>query len=341
MVRKLLSALLVGALAGWAGTASAEVKQMPWGTSSVGTAGHRALVALAELINKEMPQYQVAAQPTPGAIVSIKGYATGQFEGYYGSDVGFYELANDTGRFKDFKANIKRQPVQSMWNFTVDGGIGIHVRDRGKITKWRDLDGQRVFTGPLPFDVRAHMERAFKALNIKHQYVQLDLATAGTALDAGRIVAFSPYTSGQSAAPPWIAELSLSTDWAILNPSEDERADLAKAGFPAVDLDRNVFKKDVHAEKVTLLPFYYGFHVGLEVPEDDVYKKLRIVESNAADLAKADAGWSQMAADPVGMQVAGVSSSIDFVPVHPGLARYMRENGVWKAEWDGRVAKPN
>jgi TRAP-type uncharacterized transport system substrate-binding protein len=40
-----------------------------------------------------------------------------------------------------------------------------------------------------------------------------------------------------------------------------------------------------------------------------------------------------------GMQKAGVQSSVDFVPVHPGLARYMREKGVWDAKWDSRIAK--
>ena len=335
-----LLAGLIAVLAVSAGLASAEPREVRWGTSTVGTAGHRALVAMAELINKEMPQFRVTAQPTPGAIVTIKGYATGQFDGYYGADIGFYELANDIGRFKDFKANIKRPPVQSMWNFTIDGGLGIHARDKGKITKWRDLDGQKVFTGPLPFDVRAHIERAMAALGIKHQYMQLDLATAGSALEAGRIAAFAPYTSGQSAAPPWIAELSLTSDWAILNPSAEERAELAKKGFPAVDLDKGVFKRDVHADTVTLLPFYYGFHLGLEFSADDVHRIITLVADHAGEMAKADAGWSQMARDPVGMQAAGVAAAIDFVPVHPGLARYLREKGAWKAEWDSRVAKP-
>jgi hypothetical protein len=26
------------------------------------------------------------------------------------------------------------------------------------------------------------------------------------------------------------------------------------------------------------------------------------------------------------------------VPIHPGLARYMREKGVWNPQWDSRIA---
>src|SRR5690606_40012112 len=66
-----------------------------WGTSAVGSSGDRALTALGNLLNRELDSYQVVVQPTPGAIVSVKGFATGEFDGYYGADTAFYELANN------------------------------------------------------------------------------------------------------------------------------------------------------------------------------------------------------------------------------------------------------
>ena len=48
-----------------------QVKEIPWGTSAVGSAGHKALVVLADMLNKEMPKYRVTVQPTPGAIVTV------------------------------------------------------------------------------------------------------------------------------------------------------------------------------------------------------------------------------------------------------------------------------
>ena len=87
------------------------------------------------------------------------------------------------------------------------------------------------------------------------------------------------------------------------------------------------------------MPFYYGFDVGLEVPEADVYKMLNIVEKNAAELAKVDPTFTQIAKDMKGFQKRGVESSADLVPIHPGLAKWMREKGVWDAKWDSKVAK--
>ncbi len=336
---RMLMVLLACCFSTWGGLASAQVKEIPWGTSAVGSSGHRALVALADVINREMPNYRVTVQPTPGAIVSVKGYATGQFEGYYGADIAFYELANDTARFKGFKSSMKRQPVQSFWTFTVEVGTAVNARHRAKFKGWADLTGKPIFTGPLPWDVRAHLERAYTALGIKHQYRQVDLSAAGSMLQSGSIDGFIIYSNGESNTAPWITEASLAVDWAALNPSAAEIATLKKAGFSVIELSPSVFKKDVHAEKVVLLPFYYGFHVGLEIPEADVYRMLTVIEKNVAQLAKVDAAYAQLAKNMPAFQRNGVASSIDFVPVHPGLARYMREKGVWDAKWDARIAK--
>ena len=338
MFKRTITLLIAGLLVAWGGTAFSQ-KDLRWGTSAVGSSGHRALVALAEVLNKEMPKYQVTVQPTPGAIVSVKGYATGQFDGYYGADIAFYELANDIKRFKGFKASMKRQPVQSFWAYTVEMGVAIHARDKGKIKNWNDLAGKAIFTGNPPWDTRAQLERAWEALGVKYDYRQVDLSAAGSLLESGRIDGFALYSNGESAVPPWITEASLATDWAALNPSASEIAALKKAGFAILEQTPKVFNRDVHADKVILLPFYYGFHVGMEVPEADVYQMLTAIEKNVAALAKADKGFAQIAKDMPGFQRRGVEAAANLVPIHPGLAKYMREKGVWDAKWDARVAK--
>ncbi len=339
MLLRILTLIVAGVFAACGTAAWPQVKEIPWGTSAVGSAGHKALIVLAEMLNREMPKYRVTVQPTPGAIVTVKGYATGQFEGYYGADIAFYELANDVNRFKGFKSSMKRQPVQSFWTYTVEVGTAVHSRNQAKFKGWSDLAGKAVFTGPLPWDVRAHLERAYGALGVKHQYRQVDLAAAGSLLQSGGIEAFIIYTNAEAGTAPWIAEASLAADWATLNPTPAEVAALKKAGFAVTEVKPDVFKRDVHADKVILLPFYYGFHVGLEIPEEDVYRMLTVIEKNAAEMAKADPAFAQIVKDMPGFQRLGVASSAHLVPVHPGLARYMREKGVWDAKWDARVAK--
>lgn len=339
MFKRTLTVLVAGLITTSVAPAWSQVKDLRWGTSAVGSSGHKALVTLADVLNREMKDYRVTVQPTAGAVVTVKGFATGQFDGYFGSDIAFEEFANDNLRFKGFKASAKREPVQSFWSFTLEVGYAVHSRSKGKITKWSDLDGKRVFTGPLPWDTRAHAERALAALGVKHRYVQVDLAAAGSLLESGGIDAFAIYSSAETSTAPWITEASLAADWAVINPSAEETEKLSKAGFSLVDVKPDVFRRNVHADTLKLSPFYYGFHVGLDVPEDDVYQMLKAIEARATDLAKTDAAFVQIAADMPGMQRRGVESSVKFVPVHPGLARYMREKGAWNTAWDSRIAK--
>ena len=336
--RALTGAAVAALLAITASAAWSQSKDIRWAISPVGTTGHKALVILANLLNKEMPNYRISVLPTPGAIATIKGYATRDYDGFYGSDIGFYELATDTNRFKGFKARVQRQPVQSFWSNTIEVSLAVHARNKDKIKKWTDLNGKRVFTGPLPFDVRAHLERAMAALDIKFNYVQIDLAAAGSQLESGAIDAMNIYTGAEKSPPPWLAEASLAADWAALNLGADEIAILKQKKFTVVEVPPEVFKRNVHVDKVIELPFYYGFHVGLEVPADDVYKMLKIIEANVAEMAKTDPTFSQIAKNMADFQKRGVESSADLVPIHPGLAKWMREKGVWDKKWDSKIA---
>ena len=339
MLKRAFAALAVVLMGALSAPAWSQVKDIRWGTGPVGSVGHKSLVVLADFLNHAMPKYRITVLPTPGAVTTVKGYATGEYDAFYGSDIAFHELATDSLRFKGFKSHIKRMPVQSFWAFTIEGTLGILARNQDKYKSWSDLEGKRVFTCPLPFDVRAQLERALAALDIKFEYVQLDLSTAGSQLASGAIDAMCIYTGAEKTPAPWITEASLAADWAALNPSAAEIAKLEKQKFSVVELDPSVFKRDVHVKKVVELPFYFGFDVGLEIPAEDVYQMLKLIEQHAPELARADSGFAQIAQNMAGFQRRGVESSWDLVPIHPGLARYMREKGVWETKWDGRIAK--
>ena len=332
-----LAAAVLLSLTSFAAWAQQDIR---WGTPPVGTAGHKALVTLANLLNKEMPKYRISVLPTAGAIATVKGYATKELDGNYGSDVAFNELATDSGRFKGFKERVQRWPVQSFWSNTIEVGIAVHVRNKEKISKWGDLAGKRVFTGPLPFDTRAQTERGLSALGVKFTYVQVDLATAGSQLESGALDAMSIYTGSESSPPPWLSEASLAADWAVLNPSPEELVELKGKGFSVVEVSPKVFNRDVHGDKVIELPFYYSFNVGLDIAEADVYEMLNIIDKHAAELAQTDPTFTQIAKDMKGFQKRGVESSADLVAIHPGLAKWMREKAVWDPKWDPKIAKP-
>jgi uncharacterized protein len=321
-------------------TAWSEPKDIKWGTGPVGSVGHKALVVLADLLNKEMPDYRITVLPMPGAVMTVKGYATNQIDAFYGSDDSLREFASDSGRFKGFKASMQRQPVQSMWIFTLGCGLAIKASNRDKIKKWADLTGKKVYTGPLPFDTRLHLENAMAALGVKHIYDQVDLSTAGSQLDAGSIEAMIVYYTGGVVPAPWLSQASLAVDWAGLNPSADELATLKAKGFAIQEVDsKAISKNDIHVQKLTLLPFYWGFDIGMNMSTNDVYKMLTIVNKNADNLAKLDGDFAEIAGGKLAaFQKAALEHTWDLVPIHPGLAKFLKEKGQWDPKWDSKVA---
>jgi len=321
-------------------TAWSEPKDIRWGTGPVGSVGHKALVVLADLLNKEMPDYRITVLPMPGAVMTVKGYATNQVDAMYASDDALREFAADTGRFKGFKATVKRQPVQSMWLYTLDVGLAIKASNADKIKKWSDLTGKKVYTGPLPFDTRLHLENALAAVGAKHNYMQVDLSTAGSQLDAGSIDAMIVYYTGGVVPAPWLSQASLAVNWAGLNPSADELAMLKAKKFAIFDADpAKLGKNDIHVKKLTLLPFYWGFDIGMNMSTEDVYKMLTIIDKNADNLAKLDGDFAEIAGGKLAaFQKAALDQTWDLVPIHPGLAKFLKEKGMWDKAWDSKVA---
>ncbi|MEM1528282.1 MAG: TAXI family TRAP transporter solute-binding subunit [Sulfolobales archaeon] len=312
-----------------------------WGTASVGSAGYTALALIADIINRNMQDLEISVVPTAGAVASIKSYSTGELGGCYASTPSFTELYTLSGRFKGFEP--KRYPYQTFWAYTLEIGIAIHQRNIGKYKCWSDLNGVKMFTGPAGWDVGVALRTALNILNISYEHIELDWGMLADALERGTIEATIIYTTAYYGLPDWARQLELSVPIAILNPCPNEieilKREAPKTGIIDAIVNyvepKQVFSTDVKltsGDKISGVAFFYGFHVGSEVPADVVYRMLKVLEANAGELAKLNPMFRLLADDFVGMQVRGIEANSN-VPVHPGLAKYLKEKGVWRDHW--------
>ncbi|MCC5842535.1 MAG: hypothetical protein JJT96_20630 [Opitutales bacterium] len=332
-------ALAVVLISACAPAGRGERTDIRWGTSAVGSSGHRALVQLAAALNREWEDTSITVLPMAGAIMTMRAYGAGNLDAFYGSDVAFHEWASNSGRFEGTRDSLRRPPVQSFWAFSMEMGLAIRAADAENLRQWSDLSGRRVFTGPAPWDTRAHLERLFRALGVEHRYADMDLGVVGSQLAAGSLDAFGVYTTGRRALAPWVAEAERVTPLRLLAPSADEEARLREAGFEVARIPTAVFQTNVGAAEAVFSPFYYGFHVGTSQSADFVYDFLVTVERLAPNLAALDPVFTVLAADMAGLQRRGVARAVADVPVHPGLARFLRERGQWDSAWDDRIAQ--
>jgi len=72
--------------------------------------------------------------------------------------------------------------------------------------------------------------------------------------------------------------------------------------------------------------------VRADMPEDVVYKMVSGIYKNRDKLKQADPGFTPMANDFVGMQVNGIKANPE-IPVHPGLAKFLKEQKAWDNKW--------
>jgi TRAP-type uncharacterized transport system substrate-binding protein len=118
----------------------------------------------------------------------------------------------------------------------------------------------------------------------------------------------------------------------IVNPCPDEIEKLKAAGLSIVEVSPKVFTKDVGVPKISGVPILFAFNMRADMPEDVVYRLLTGLHKNRDALVKADPGFTPLAKDFVGMQVGGINAN-PTIPVHPGLAKFLKEHNAWNDKW--------
>jgi TRAP-type uncharacterized transport system substrate-binding protein len=125
-------------------------------------------------------------------------------------------------------------------------------------------------------------------------------------------------------------------DVAVLNPCPDEVQKLKAAGLSVTEVDPKVFNQPVGVKQIEGVPILFGYNVRADMSEDVVYKMLTGIYKQRDKLVAADPGFTPLAKDFVGMQVSGINANPD-VPVHPGLAKFLKEHKAWNDKW--QIAK--
>jgi TRAP-type uncharacterized transport system substrate-binding protein len=314
-------------------------------TAPLGTVTYVVGAYLADIWNRELADLGIRffVMPFPSAEPGVKAIALGEIEMGYIGDVHFMDLytwGKEFGIITGLEGLAKRLPVPSIWFGTADTFFLIKAEDVDKYKCWRDLEGKNVFLTPVGFGNHLNALRMLRAVGIKVNHVEISIAAVADALERGTIVATVLYVS-VGALPPWGKELDLKMKLAPLNPCPDEIEKLKAAGLIVRELDAaQYFAKNKDMGKIIGIPWLFSWSMAIDVPEDIVYRMLVALEKNAKDYEKVSPYFKEVAEDIVGLQLKGVKWSIAYgIPVHPGLAKYLKEKGVWNPEWDKYIAR--
>jgi TRAP-type uncharacterized transport system substrate-binding protein len=305
-----------------------------WGTANPGSYGYRASAFLADFLRRGMPEYDVTVYPFVSTTANIKNFLVGDLESTYSAEPGLRKLYSFIKPFKGFEPNVKQMPVQSFWSYTIEAHVLTSPKNKDKFRTWEDLDGAKIFMAPAGYMTHIHAFRALRDIcGLKVKHVEVDLSKVADALRAGTIDATICYTTATVSLPTWAKTLDIATPLQGVNPTPEQIKKLTAAGFAPVKTNiKKAFTRGVGVDVLYTVPYFFGYHHGLLFPTEGVYKALKTFEADAASLTKLDPGFGPLAADFAGFQVNGIKS-IPEIPVHPGLAKYLKEKGLWDPSW--------
>lgn len=316
------------------GGAAAQKKMLRWGTPDPVSFYYKASAFIADFLRRGMPDYDLTIYPYVSTTANVKSFLVGDLETVYVAEPGFRDLYSFTKAYKGFEPNVKKMPVQGVWLYTMETHILTLPEHKDKYRSWADLDGKKIFMTTAGYMNHINIFRAMKdicGLNITH--VEVDSSKVADALRAGTIDATASYTTALVSVASWIKMLDVASPLQGVNPTPEQIKKLTAAGFQPVAIDmKKAYTRDLGVEQLYGVPFYFGQGFGLDLSEDGAYKILKVLEASAGDLVKLEAGFGPLAKDFAGFQVLGVRS-IPEVPVHPGLAKYLKEKNLWDPAW--------
>jgi TRAP transporter TAXI family solute receptor len=308
-------------------------KSLRWTTSQVGSYGYTIAASMAKIVEQSLGgEYTVTVQPYASPTVAMKAVMNGEGELAYTADIGMSQFHERVGGFKDYKP-IKPEIVHTWYAYPMESLMATTAKDADKYKCWKDFSGKPVFYTPAGFMNWLNFQRIYKALGYDFKHVQIDLKSNADALEAGTIVGSATYTTaGRSLAAYW-KETEIRMDIKVVNPCPDEIAKLKAAGLAVVDVDpKGAFSKDVGPATLMGVPILFGYNARIDLPEDVVYKMIKAFYDKRDELVKIDPGFTPMAKDFVGMQVQGIDANPQ-IPVHPGLAKFLKEHKAWNDKW--------
>jgi TRAP transporter TAXI family solute receptor len=329
-------AVALGSLLALSAVQTADAQQrksIRWTTSQVGSYGYTVAASMAKVLEQALGgEYTVTVQPYTSPTVAMKAVMDGEGEIAYTADIGMTQFQERVGPFKDYKAT-KPDLVHTWYAYPMESMMATTAKDVDKFKCWKDFSGKPVFFTQAGFQNWLNWQRIFKTLGYEFKHVQIDLKSNADAMEQGTIVGSATYTTAGSSLPAYWKETEIRLDIRVVNPCPDEIAKLQAAGLAVVDVDaKGAFSKSVGPATVKGVPILFGYNARVDMPEDVVYKMLKAFYDKRDELVKVDAGFAPMAKDFVGMQAQGINANPQ-IPVHPGLAKFLKEHKAWNDKW--------
>lgn len=313
--------------------AEAQRQTIRFATSNVGSYGYAVGNVISEILQQNLGRgYAVVVQPYPSTSGAMRSVMDGDGEFGYTADVGMRSLYDGDRPYDNYTPR-RGMLVHTLYVYPMETFMLVADRRKGEFNSYKDFDGAPGYYTPAGFMNWLNMRRVFAALGYEFNHVEIDNTTVADAFEANTIAGSAGYTTAGVSLPTYWREAELRANLAAVNPSEEEMEKLRAAGLNPVPVDPSkAFSQELGVDTIYAVPIYFAYNVRADMDADLIKNILDILYKNKDKLVEGDAGFGPLAADFVGTQAAGVAANPD-IPVHPGLAAFLKEHGAWNDSW--------
>ncbi|GHV53306.1 hypothetical protein FACS1894206_03730 [Deltaproteobacteria bacterium] len=309
----ILPTLLCACLFAFSGIAGAADKiSLMWGSTSQSSGMYPMNVAMAEVINKYVPEVSVTVIETGGTTDNWKRMQRGEVSFGQGGDAEVYMGTHDEGAYKGLGATrprvlISANPQAYIFVVTEESGI----------TKTSDLNGKPYNPGLKGSTAEMLSYKIFEALDIKPKFIPGSTGEAVDAMKDRRIIGYTKNTS-LTAQDSSVQDVATARKIAVLSFSGEEQKKILKA-LPMYQITTLPGKVYGLPNDIKTIGGLFGVAVDRDLDAGLVYKIFKALCDNRDYIAQTYAGVR-------GEDLLDLTSHAS-TWLHPGVIRYLKEKG--------------
>ncbi|MFP4274197.1 MAG: TAXI family TRAP transporter solute-binding subunit [Paracoccaceae bacterium] len=311
-MRGLCAALGSAALIGGAGLAQADTTQLSIGATSQASSLYAYHVAVAQLLNSELDDVNVSVVETGGGLDNMRRLSEGQVDWGMMAEPDLYEYYEGLGPFEG-QAN---PDFRTFWTTTPLAYLTVVAAD-SDIDSFADLDGEAFNGGGRGSGTERASFEALGAMGVEPDWFRTGMSDAVTAFQDRRIVGFTK--AGPPASPDSaILNAETARDIRILNWTDEEIAQV-QAEYPHFDF-MAVEDTPYETGPMNLRVVFITMGTTSDMPEEMAYDIYKTVVENVDKVAESYGAVADL-------DIAKQTVERAQTPLHPGVVRYLREQG--------------
>ncbi|MBT0959052.1 TAXI family TRAP transporter solute-binding subunit [Alphaproteobacteria bacterium KMM 3653] len=327
--RSVLAGTAAAAAIGMVPRAALAKELLRMSTLGPGTSPNLVMTTFANIINRDLPDYEIQLNATGAATRHVLEVAQGKTMFCMSSPALHALMSNQRAMFEKIKqAPELAKNLRAVLNFPM-GVYHIAAYESSGITSLEDIRGKRVFLGPQGGAAYATMQGLFKAVTgmeagVDYEAVKLGWDAAAASFQDGNL---DVYCNPTNAPSPVLTQIAVTNRIRFLGIPEDQlesegvKALANRPGFGLGTLPKGVYgDNQINDGDTTTLRVTVGIVTNEAASEDMIYAMTKTFFDGVAEMREGAPWLNAITPETAVMDLN--------MPLHPGALRALEEMGV-------------